>query len=347
MRVLIINRPKEGRSQTDSRRFNRMINIMKKGGIEGSYRNIQTKDELLKILPIENPDLVYCANYDIQDKSGDLVSIQRILDELNVPYIGSSPDNLELVLSKIDMKEKWKKENVPTPGFFKVYKFGSTIMGLEAPIQADDFPYILKPNREGNSRGLDQSSVVYDQYSFKKKIHELLSTYKTILVEQFMGNADALHEYTVAMIGNGRNRLLMPAEIILKMRKKIRIVTTEDKDSHLTQALTVQNPALFKKLVNFAKKPFACAGMRDYSRLDLIEADEKLYAIEINGLPMIPDKWFAVCARGVGLDSEQYINAIILAGIARVKKDRQRRLRVPPQMAQILPTPIYAMLMGE
>jgi D-alanine-D-alanine ligase-like ATP-grasp enzyme len=345
LKVIIINRPKEGRIQEDSQRFQEMLTTIRRGGVDGRYYAIQTKSELLNILQSEHPDLIYCANYYIQDENGGMSSIHRLLDELQVSYIGSAPDKLELVLSKIDLKEKWQRDNVPTPRFFKVYKSGSSIMGLEAAVAAADFPYILKPDREGNSRGLDQSSIVFDQNALENKVRELLRKYKTILVEKFLGNADNLHEYTVAMIGNGKNKLLMPAEIKLKQKKEVRIVTTQDKDNHLTQAIPVRDPLLFQKLVDFAKKAFESADMRDYSRCDLIMVDEKLYAIEINGLPMVPDKWFEVCASGVSLDSEQYIDAIIMAGMGRAIKNRKRDMQVPLQMAQILPAPIFTRLM--
>jgi len=345
LKVIIINRPKEGRIQEDSQRFQEMLTTIRRGGVDGRYYAIQTKSELLNILQSEHPDLIYCANYYIQDENGGMISIHRLLDELQVSYIGSAPDKLELVLSKIDLKEKWQRDNVPTPRFFKVYKSGSSIMGLEAAVEAADFPYILKPDREGNSRGLDQSSIVFDQNALENKVRELLRKYKTILVEKFLGNADNLHEYTVAMIGNGKNKLLMPAEIKLKQKKEVRIVTTQDKDNHLTQAIPVRDPLLFQKLVDFAKKVFESADMRDYSRCDLIMVDEKLYAIEINGLPMVPDKWFEVCASGVSLDSEQYIDAIIMAGMGRAIKNRKRDMQVPLQMAQILPASIFARLM--
>ena len=327
MKLLIFNRPKVGREQMDAMRFKKMLNALKTGGLSVEYFAIQTEVDLERIVNKQEPDLVYSANYFINDKAGKKISIHKLLKQKGIDYVGSSPESLELVLSKIKLKQKWQADGVRTPQFFKLERVGDEIRGLTQVIQNGNYPYILKPDREGNSRGLDQSSIVFDQAGLGKKIGELFASYGTVLVEQFLGNCADVHEYTVAMIGNGSKRLFLPAEIKLKRAKKVRIVTTRDKDEHLTQALPVNDSLLRERLAAFARKAFESAGVRDYSRCDVIMADGKLFAIEINGLPMIPDLWFEVCARGAALDANQYLNAIIAAGMIRTAKKRDKVTR--------------------
>ncbi|MHC1739963.1 MAG: hypothetical protein AB9897_02510 [Anaerolineaceae bacterium] len=265
---------------------------------------------------------------------------------MHIPYVGSSPSVLDLVISKSELKAEWCLNNVSTPAFFQVSKAAAQIFGLDILIQeAIDFPYILKPDREGNSRGLDESSIVFDKSTLKSKLGNLLRSYEEVLIEKYLGTASDLREFTVAMIGNNKNKLLMPAEITLKQKKGVRIITTQDKDDHLTQATCVVEKSLLEKLVTFAERAFEVSGVRDYSRCDLLMADGHLYAIEINGQPMIPDKWFEICASGVGLNSTQYINAIFLAGIERNIKEGKTNLTIPHQMRQILPTAIFDVIL--
>ena len=346
MKLLIFNRPKVGREQMDAMRFQKMVNALITGGIEVKYFAIQNEVTLERIVDEEKPDLVYCANYYIKDESGNKVSIHQDLKRMGIDYVGSSPESLELVLSKIKLKQKWQADGVRTPQFFKLERVGDEIRGLTQVMQSGNYPYILKPDREGNSRGLDQSSIVFDQASLGRKVGELFSSYGTVLVEQFLGNCADVHEYTVAMIGNGSKRLFLPAEIKLKRAKKVRIVTTRDKDEHLTQALPVNDPVLRDRLAAFASRAFDSAGVRDYSRCDVIMADGKLFAIEINGLPMIPDLWFEVCARGAALDANQYLNAIIAAGMIRTAKKRDKVTRISPKLLRTLPAPVVTRLMG-
>jgi len=79
----------------------------------------------------------------------------------------------------------------------------------------------------------------------------------------------------------------------------------------------VDDLAVCEELCELTIRAFHVAEVRDYSRLDVIYAGGKFYAIEINGQPMVTDKWFEACARGVGLDEAQSLNAIFLSGIAR------------------------------
>ncbi len=328
-------------------RFQKMIHSLKKGGIDAHYQPLQTKKELLKALNQEDPDLVYCANYYVADEEGNLVNAHKILDELNISRIGSEPEALELVMSKIDLKKKWIKDHVSTPRFFVLSHESGNISGLEDAAKAADYPYILKPDREGNSRGLDSTSIVYDRVSLEQKSLELLQKYQKVLVEKFLGDMPDFHEYTIAMIGSGENTLLMPAEIQLKIKKRVRIVTTMDKDEHRTRAVPVADPIISRKLIAFAARAFASAGMRDYSRLDVIMVNGVLYAIEINGLPMIPDKWFEICSKASRLNQDQYINAIFLSGIQRARakaNGRKTKYQIPSEMEQMLSKDVFQKL---
>jgi D-alanine-D-alanine ligase-like ATP-grasp enzyme len=47
-----------------------------------------------------------------------------------------------------------------------------------------DFPYIVKPSRGGNSRGILENSIVFSSSSLKKCVQNLLTPYDEILIEQ-------------------------------------------------------------------------------------------------------------------------------------------------------------------
>jgi D-alanine-D-alanine ligase-like ATP-grasp enzyme len=133
------------------------------------------------------------------------------------------------------------------------------IDNLKISFSSKQYPFILKPDREGNSRGLSESCVVNDFEALQKQLMLMLTKYHSILIEQFLGNAPDLQEYTIAMIGNKENRLLMPAQIQLKTPKKIRVITTQDKDETHTQATPVQDVNMREKLVAFARRAFDSA----------------------------------------------------------------------------------------
>ncbi|MBP6086934.1 MAG: hypothetical protein KA449_01865, partial [Pelolinea sp.] len=85
----------------------------------------------------------------------------------------------------------------------------------------------------------------------------------------------------------------------------------------------------------------------DYARLDVMHVNGKFYAIEINGQPMIPDKWFEACAQGVGLNKTQYLNAIFFAGIQRNIHAGYHHLKVPEMLNKLLPEEIRSILASQ
>jgi len=336
MKLLIINNPLPERKHLSDRRFAKMAAILLDAGIYAKLLRIQSLHDLASAISSEIPDIIYSAHYYVSGEQNERISVSAYLEDRNIPFIGSNNDVLELVLAKGKLKEKWQKAGVPTPVFHQATANNTSVV-IGQISQTHDFPYLLKPNLEGNSRGLAEDSIVYDFLSLEKKLEELLPAYKEILIEKYLGDAPDLREFTVGMIGNADRMILMPAEIVVKTPKAHRIITTTDKDGHHTRALPVTETVLREKLKDFARQAFTVAGVRDYARCDILMAGGKLYAIEINGLPMIPDKWFEVCAAGAGLDERQYIIAIVMEGILRNMKQSGSCLCLTPRMIQALP----------
>lgn len=340
MKAVILFSPRDGRADMDAERFSRMAVIVARSGIEAACHLIPSKNRLLEVIEAEAPDIVFSAESHTRDESGRRENIHAILESLGVAYIGSSPEALDLALSKAALKENWQDGGVATPAYLLARRPGAgegDERGLPDP---GIYPCVLKPNREGNSRGLDESSIVFNHQALQNKLRDLFHNYDEVLVEEYLGDGADVREFTVAMIGNGEERIIAPAEITLLQVKKHRIITTADKDNHLTRAVPVEDNLLREKLIVFARDAFDAADVRDYARLDVIMADEKLCAIEINAQPMIPDRWFEVCSAGAGLDAAQYICEIFLAGIVRHNAQGRDRLDIPPEILELLPDKI-------
>jgi D-alanine-D-alanine ligase-like ATP-grasp enzyme len=344
MKVLIVGKATHliNEIANDQHRFSRMVSALQNGGIEAYYFSTRTVNDFQGLLDQYKPDLVFSAAYSIRDELDHPHIIHRLLEQRQIAYVGSDAATLSLALSKVELKDHWQSAGILTPKYHVVRKTpDGLIQGLNEALSDHNFPYILKPSKEGNSRGISQNSIVDNAYALQEAVLERLAIYDEILVEKYLGTDKNLREFTVAMIGNQYHRLLLPCEIVLKKNNGYRVITTADKDEGGTQAFSVDDPALHEKLIALAEAAFDAAGVNDYARLDVLHSRGKLYAIEINGQPMIPDRWFEACARGAGLDTDQYLNAIFLAGMVRNMQNGHATLQISGKMVEILPGDIF------
>ncbi|MCJ7531147.1 MAG: hypothetical protein MUO64_08970 [Anaerolineales bacterium] len=101
-----------------------------------------------------------------------------MLEAEGFPYIGSDETALELVLSKAALKGVWRATGIQTPGYF--VGSGSSagmIDGFDQLEVKQEFPYIVKPSKGGNSRGILEDPIVFNTSSRKKLVQDLLVTY--------------------------------------------------------------------------------------------------------------------------------------------------------------------------
>ncbi|MCX7024785.1 MAG: hypothetical protein NT080_09220 [Spirochaetes bacterium] len=307
-----------GRRAADEARFTLFRDALAAGGIEAVPAGFSSEREFLSLIRETRPDLIFCAAHRVPIRGGPPRGAHDIIEELRIPFVGSSARAIELALDKDALKRAWLAGGVRTPAWFS---FGNETGPADDPRGALDgaldFPYIVKPALEGNSRGISRDSVVRSSGELRAKADSVVREYGPVIVERFLEGPDR-REFTVAMIGNGDRSLVMPAELTFREPTLFPVITTDDKDGQRTLAVPVEDPALSAKVSAFARSAFAIAGVRDYARGDFILSGGELYAIEVNGQPMVPDSWFAACSRGAGLGEEAYLNAIVLAAAERV-----------------------------
>lgn len=268
---------------------------------------------LARVLADEAPDLVFCPFYE--------PALYAELGSIGLPVVGSPAQALELVRSKSRLKRLWDAKGIATPSYFCVRRTRTgSIAGRRLIAGAADFPYIVKPDGEDEHRGIHAFSIAFDSGALASSIDAALAEYDELLIEHFVGGKGA-REFTVAMIGNGKEALFLPAEIHLKEDRPIRVVTREDRLKGLAAAEPVGGE-LALRLADFARRALTVAPLRDYARCDIIEEGGALFALEANGQPRIPDPWFEACAAGGGLGSADYVAAIFRAASERAASAR-------------------------
>ncbi len=312
-KVLISSPPSESEPTQPPVRIHQLQESLIQLGFNVHIWTGSTVADLLQAVERYTPDIIWSSIYHLRDTQGNEKNCHQIVKEINLPWIGSDPEILDIVLAKDRLKAVWKKNNVSTPNWMVIKQES----GFDQSGAWFEYPAIIKPCAEGNSRGLSQESIVTDNASAKTYIEKVLPKFHSVFLEFYLGDDPNLHEYTVAIIGNGSSRQYMPAEIILDSKSGKRIITTADKDQHHTRAIPVEEKRMLARIQEFARQAVEVAGVMDYARLDVLYSCGEFYAIEINGQPMLPDLWFDTCAKSAGLDRKGYVSRIIQSSISR------------------------------
>ncbi|MCX7776023.1 MAG: hypothetical protein N2067_07990 [Spirochaetaceae bacterium] len=352
MKLLVVMRPSEDEItyHENEVRYARMMGIFMGAGLDAVFRYARSMEELDSALVETEPDMVLCGidhlprsighEQDSQDESA-IVNIHEYFEDCAIPYIGQTPDVIELALSKAALKRKWQAAGVHTPSF-SVVPAGHTVPADIAALT--DFPYLLKPENLGNSKLITETSIAYSADDIGRIMADLRSEYQgAVLIEHYLGDYPDVQEITCAMIECEEAMVCMPMRLGFAVPKTHHLITAEDKDRHRT-VITPLQPELYEAAARFAAEAFRAAGVRDYARGDFFFAGGAFHAIEINGQPMIPDRWFEGCARFSGLGEAQYLVGIVAAGWERLR--REGRLQEPlPEGARALLGPLRRLRM--
>jgi len=237
--------------------------------------------------------------------------IPMFCEVLGIPYTHSSPTTHAIKLDK---------------EFTKLIVKGAEITNVPGHTK---FPMIVKPNKEGSSKGIMDNNVVHNQEELDKKTKEISEKMGVeVLAEEYIDG----REFTVAVMGNENLTVLpiveqrfdfLPAGMNKIASYELKWIY-EDTLKDLTKAYDC--PAkLDEKLKNeieeVSKKIYTLLDVRDCARIDYrLDKDNNLYFIEINTLPGItPDaiSYFPIAAYAAGMSYKDLVAKILSLACAR------------------------------
>lgn len=251
--------------------------------------------------------------------------IPAMLDMLNIPYTGSDPSTLAICLDKARTKEILSFHHIPTPKFLVIDQVGDL---KEFALQ---FPIIVKPNAEGSSKGIFTSSFVKNFADLEIEAERVLNEYdQSALLEEFLPG----REFTVAMLGNGRETEVLPiVEInysefpedfipIYSYEAKW-ILDTKENPLDVFSCPAKLSLELERKIKNVCLATYKVLRCKDWSRIDIrLDASGEPNIIEINPLPgILPDPKDNSCypkaARTAGMDYTTLLNKVLFTAAKR------------------------------
>jgi len=263
------------------------------------------------------PEIVFNMAEGIHGSSRE-AQIPAMLEMLRIPYTGSDPLTLAVCLDKAMAKTVLQYYKIPTPPFRVVHE-------IKRKQNLPPFPLIVKPLREGSSKGITNSSLVRNPKQLKDEIHRVLIEYRQpALVEKFLPG----REFTVALLGNGNEVQVLPiVEIrfgelpgsinpIYSYEAKW-IWDTVEKPLEIFSCPAKVSASLKKKIQSICREAFTVLGVRDWCRIDVrLDESGEPSIIELNPLPGIlpnPDanSCFPKAARTAGMTYDGLINRVL------------------------------------
>lgn len=246
---------------------------------------------------------------------------------LKIPYTHSGPTTHGISLDKSFTKLVLHgADHINVPESHVVTKANYTIPDYLK------FPLIVKPNKEGSSKGVFDKNVVRDMDSLRERIDVVSEDFsKEVLVEEYIDG----REFTVATLGNNGNIEILPIieqrfDFLPKGMNKIASFELkwkyEDSLKKLSDAYDCPakvDKNLKKKIEETSKDVCRLLDVRDCSRIDYrLNGDGELYFIEINTLPGLnPDEsiisYFPLAARTARMTFTQMIGEILGAALRR------------------------------
>ncbi len=242
-------------------------------------------------------DFVFIALHGTFGEDG---TIQRILEENNIPFNGSNSKASKLCFDKAAVKILAKENDILTPDFFQIKEIDNIIENSNFSIFQD---YVVKPNQQGSSLGIFRKKDLIND--FEKKLKSIFELDTQILIEEFIHG----REVTVGIL-NGKTLPIIeikPKREFYDFRSKY----SKGSSEYFCPAEIESN--IEDKLIKNSLKIHQLTGCDVYSRVDFrIDRNGNPWFLEINTLPGLTEtSLFPLASKKAGINFEKMILNLI------------------------------------
>lgn len=279
----------------------REVKIDKDGNWEKSPEEIREEFDIVFI--------ALCGTY------GENSMVQSFLEGAGVPYTGSDSQAGALCVNKYLSLKLLQDAGLTVPQTlfldWKSWQEGEEAMVRKAKLFIDP-PYVIKPNRGGNSFDMVVSANSED---VQPTLAKLFGKYRDLIIQPFIDG----REVTCGVLDQGVSRSaysLSPTEIVPKLshfynyESKYKVGGVEK----ITPGDF--SDAWLKKIGQTAKEAHVLLGCSGFSRVDMIAAHDKVYVLEVNSMPaLFEESILALEAKEKKISYSSFIDRIIQAGL--------------------------------
>ena len=295
-----------------------------------------------EIMSKQSKSLVFWLNEFMPTDSGKDVFTVSVMEKVGMMHTGPGSEASGIGLDKEATKDVFRRLGLPTPESYVVYPDDYS------PIYQNghwDSYVIIKPLLQGNSRGMDEFSVVGadDFESIRARVERIHHEFdEPVLVERYIGGRDA-KEFTVPMFisHDGRIAELPITEIDLSQvpvaQGRFRFLTHDIKDEKYYLKISAElSPEVISRIHSDVGRIIQEIGCTDMTRVDMRGDSTGLYYLEVN---VNPGKnrfsYLTTSAYSLGLDYPEIIAFIPYQAMLKYGLEPPRELEelVKPVMA--------------
>ena len=227
------------------------------------------------------------------------------------------------------MKYVAYSEGVKVPAYALVNSLGE----IDKETQHLKYPLFVKPAHAGDSRGIDEHSLVHNEKELKVKCASIIEEHSSLLIEEYIAG----REFTVLVAANADNpkecTTYKPVEYIFPEGLEFKTYALKTWELHPDCNYPCNDKEMEKGLRDAAKKIFLAFSGVGYCRMDFrVNAKRVIYFLELNFTCSVfyTDGWdgsadFILKFDGTG--HAGFLRHIIAEGIARHKR-RQKAYEI-------------------
>lgn len=234
---------------------------------------LEVGDDIRGALENNKIDVAFIA---LHGRFGEDGTVQKVLEEMKVPYTGSGPKASHAALDKILTKSILERADIPVPRYIIFEKDDYKVedcydLGM---------PLVVKPHQEGSSIGL---SVVKSKEELPAAIEKALGFGEYALIEEYISG----RELTVGILNDQPLPVIeiVPKNNIYDYKAKYECPDTK----YIVPAQIDEDQS--KRAMELGRKTHVALGCRCFSRVDMImDASGKIFVLEANTIPGMTER---------------------------------------------------------
>ncbi len=252
------------------------------------------------------------------------IDVIYFMELLNLPFTG--PSSLLYDPPKDLMKYVAYTVGIKTPSYALI----ESVDCIEKECTHLQYPLFVKPDKAGDSLGIDDNSLVSDKEELIKKSAAIIDEYGPLLVEEYIDG----REFTVMLVANAEDKktctVFKPIEYIFPKGFHFKTYALKTSELHPEANIPCNDPLLEKQLKDAALKIFRGFGGVGYARLDFrVNEKNELFFLEINFTCSVfyKDGYEGSAdyiLKSDGIGQSGFLKKIINEGIARHQRKQKK-----------------------